>query len=325
MRSNIFSLIKINPKSSELTIFCPGFKRKIRYISSHFSNKSKRNSQSQHMFITYHIPVFSIKVDNLDTDVTEQDLFTFFSCYGAIQTVRVIRNEYQQALYGFVNFFQYIAAKSAFEKCVGKVIKSNVIRIMFEGMHQNRLEYPGEAKLMIKSIDKEACEKALQNHFRTCGNIVSVAIVTDEEGKSLGRGFVQFTKIEEAAKAYTSLNGSKLGSKMISIHLDEGLKRFIEESERKSLKKDEVVIEKLSANFAAFKNTPKEQQKLLFGELMTKKVSALVRDPIKLMRIVAMMIDLEALEAEDILEMLKDDKILKDRVQEGLNLLSQAC
>jgi polyadenylate-binding protein len=205
------------------------------------------------MFITYHIPVFSIKVDNLDTDVTEQDLFTFFSSYGAIQSVRVMRNKYQQADYGFVNFFKHFAAKSAFEKCVGKVIKSNVIRLMFEGQKQNKIDYPAEANLMIKNLDYEVCEKSLQNHFRKLGNISSVAIVRDDEGFSTGRGYVQYTKVEDAAKAYMKLDGSYIGTRAIVVHCLDALKDFIkkEASKRKSetiKKQDEEIMRKINEN-----------------------------------------------------------------------------
>lgn len=59
----------------------------------------------------------------------------------------------------------------------------------------------------------------LQELFKPFGNILSCKVVTSEDGKSKGYGFVQFDSDESANAAIEKLNGSNAGGKQMYVLL----------------------------------------------------------------------------------------------------------
>lgn len=55
----------------------------------------------------------------------------------------------------------------------------------------------------------------LHDLFRKFGNIISCKVVTSEDGKSKGHGFVQFESEDSANSAIEKLNGSIVGDKQM--------------------------------------------------------------------------------------------------------------
>ena len=62
-------------------------------------------------------------------------------------------------------------------------------------------------KLFVGNLPWQANEDSLKQHFESCGNVLSVKVVTDQyTGKSKGFGFVEMESAEEAQRAIDQLN-----------------------------------------------------------------------------------------------------------------------
>jgi len=73
-------------------------------------------------------------------------------------------------------------------------------------------------KLFVGSLPFRLSEEELANHFAGAGQVLSAKIIMDRAtGRSKGFGFVEMSTPEEAQKAISSLNGSDLGGRSISV------------------------------------------------------------------------------------------------------------
>lgn len=71
--------------------------------------------------------------------------------------------------------------------------------------------------LFVKNLDKGVDNRALHDTFSLFGNILSCKVVTDENGKSRGYGFVHFENDEAANAAVERVNGMKIGTKEVFV------------------------------------------------------------------------------------------------------------
>ena len=75
-------------------------------------------------------------------------------------------------------------------------------------------------KLFVGSLPFRLSEQELADHFAQAGQVLSAKIILDRAtGRSKGFGFVEMSTPEEAEKAISSLNGSDLGGRSISVDL----------------------------------------------------------------------------------------------------------
>jgi polyadenylate-binding protein len=77
------------------------------------------------------------------------------------------------------------------------------------------LRKSGVGNVFIKNLDPQITHKELHDTFSIFGNILSCKVVMDENGNSLGYGFVHFEGSESAEKAITKVNGMMVGSKKV--------------------------------------------------------------------------------------------------------------
>ena len=73
-------------------------------------------------------------------------------------------------------------------------------------------------RLFVGNISFTVSEDSLRNHFGAAGTVESVKIITDKcTGKPKGFGFVEMTTDDEAAKAISSLNGTDLEGRALTV------------------------------------------------------------------------------------------------------------
>ncbi len=73
-------------------------------------------------------------------------------------------------------------------------------------------------KLYIGNLSYQMTEDGLKEAFAAVGEVLSVKIVTDAAtGRSRGFGFVEMANDEEAGKAVSTLNGTKLMEREINV------------------------------------------------------------------------------------------------------------
>lgn len=74
--------------------------------------------------------------------------------------------------------------------------------------------------LYVKNLDPDVTEEKLREKFSEFGNISSLIITKDNDGKSKGFGFVNFEKSDDAKKAAETMNGAQFGRLCLSYFID---------------------------------------------------------------------------------------------------------
>lgn len=77
-------------------------------------------------------------------------------------------------------------------------------------------------RLYVGNLPFHTTEDVLKQHFTTCGEVLSVSVMTDREtGQSRGFAFVEMTHAEGAKRAITELNGKDLQGRSLRIDVAE--------------------------------------------------------------------------------------------------------
>lgn len=160
-------------------------------------------------------PPATLYIGNLDENVHEEQLYAHFSKFGTIHSVKIVkdRNSGKSRGFGYVNFFNIKDAENARMLSQYEKIGKKPIRILHKGDPRQK----PEANLFVKNVDTSVTFKELHNYFSKCGPVISVKIAYDKTGNSLGYGYVQFEKPEDADKAIEELNGTKLKEQDIGV------------------------------------------------------------------------------------------------------------
>ena len=74
-------------------------------------------------------------------------------------------------------------------------------------------------KLYVGGLPYSVTEQQLQELFAQQGAVTSAKVITDRvTGQARGFGFVEMATSEEAQKAITSLNGTQMGGRTITVN-----------------------------------------------------------------------------------------------------------
>jgi polyadenylate-binding protein len=158
----------------------------------------------------------ALYVGDLDESITEDTLYTHFSKYGPIFYIKLARDPITKRSKGFayVNFHNPRDAEKARSLSQYEKIGNKPIRVMYR---KNNIKELHEGNLFVKNIDPTVTVKEIHNFFSDVGNVLSAKIATDTKGASLGYGYVQFEKGDDADKAIEKLSGTKLKDREINI------------------------------------------------------------------------------------------------------------
>lgn len=175
----------------------------------------------------------SLYVGDLHPDVTDGQLFDAFSEFNSLASVRVCRDSStgRSLCYGYVNFISSQDAKHAIEGKNHTPLNGKVIRVTWSQRDPDARNN-GKGNLFVKNLSDAVDNVKLQDIFLEFGNILSCKVVTFEDGKSKGYGFVQYESEESANAAIEKLNGSTVGGKHIYVG------KFVRKSDRVLLNPD---------------------------------------------------------------------------------------
>lgn len=81
------------------------------------------------------------------------------------------------------------------------------------------LRKTGAGNIFIKNLDENIDNKALHDTFAAFGNILSCKVAVDNQGNSLGYGFVHYDTAEAAKAAIEGVNGMLLNDKVVFVGL----------------------------------------------------------------------------------------------------------
>ncbi|KAE8599382.1 hypothetical protein XENTR_v10017166 [Xenopus tropicalis] len=166
--------------------------------------------------------VGNIFIKNLDKSIDNKALYDTFSAFGNILSCKVVCDENGSKGYGFVHFETQEAAERAIDKMNGMLLNDRKVFVgRFKSRKEREAELGARAKeftnVYIKNFGEDMDDERLKEMFGKYGPALSVKVMTDDNGKSKGFGFVSFERHEDAQKAVDDMNGKDMNGKAIYV------------------------------------------------------------------------------------------------------------
>ncbi|XP_023165051.1 polyadenylate-binding protein [Drosophila hydei] len=178
----------------------------------------------------------NVYVKNFTEEFDDEKLKEFFEPFGKITSYKVMSKEDGKSKgFGFVAYETTEAAEAAVQALNGKDMgedkalyvaraqkkaeRQQELKRKFEELKKKRHESVFGVNLYVKNLDDSIDDERLRKEFSLYGTITSAKVMTDEEGRSKGFGFVCFISPNEATCAVTELNGRVIGSKPLYVAL----------------------------------------------------------------------------------------------------------
>ncbi|XP_014679368.1 PREDICTED: polyadenylate-binding protein 4-like [Priapulus caudatus] len=178
----------------------------------------------------------NIYVKNIGDESDDQKLCEMFGKYGKITSHKVMFDDStgKSKGFGFVAFETHEAADQAVTAMNGKEVSGKVLYVgraqkkgerqaelksKFEQIKMERMSRYQGVNLYVKNLDDAIDDERLRKEFAPYGTITSARVMTTEDGRSKGFGFVCFSCPNEATKAVTEMNGRIIISKPLYVAL----------------------------------------------------------------------------------------------------------
>jgi polyadenylate-binding protein len=192
-------------------------------------------------------------------------LFEKFNTVGPVASIRVCRDAVTRRSlgYAYVNFQSPADAERALDTLNFESINGKPCRIMW-CQRDPTIRRSGVGNVFVKGLDKTIDNKALFDAFSIFGNILSVKVVNDNTGSSVGRGFVHFETAQAAEDAIAKANGTLLKDKKITVAPFKSRKERMEEYGRTEHQFKNVFIKNLPEDYD---EAALEKLFLPFGEI----------------------------------------------------------
>jgi len=179
----------------------------------------------------------NVYVKNFGEELNEDTLMELFSKHGSITSATVMTDsEGKSKGFGFVAFEQPEEAEKAVNELDGYELPGTERRITvcraqkkserqaelkrkYEAMKAERMQKYQGVNLYVKNLDDTVDDEILRSNFESYGKITSAKVMTDENGRSKGFGFVCFEKPDDATKAVVEMNNKMVCSKPLYVAL----------------------------------------------------------------------------------------------------------
>lgn len=193
--------------------------------------------------------VGNIFVKNLAPTVDNKGLYDVFSVFGNILSCKVATNEVGDSKgYGYVHYETAEAAQEAIQKVNGMILEDQEVIVGAFLRRQDRTTSNVWTNLYVKQFAESWTEKTLAELFGEFGQLASVFIAIDENGRSKRFGFVDFTSHESAAKAAAELNGRRFevdGEQPFELYVGRAQKK-VERAREMRVKIDAIKAEQVN-------------------------------------------------------------------------------
>jgi len=178
----------------------------------------------------------NVYVKNFGEELGDDKLKDMFTKFGKITSYKVIMADEsgKNKGFGFVSFEDSEAAEKAVDELNGlefggktlyvgraqkKAERQQELKKKFELLKLERLNRYQGVNLYVKNLDDTIDDEILRKEFSPYGTITSAKVMSCEEGRSKGFGFVCFSSPEEATKAVTEMNGRIIVAKPLYVAL----------------------------------------------------------------------------------------------------------
>lgn len=195
--------------------------------------------------------VGNVFIKNLDKSIDNKAMYDTFSAFGNILSCRVAQDETGASKgYGFVHFETEEAANKSIDKVNGMLLNGKKVFVgKFIPRKEREKELGERAKLYtnvyIKNFPEDFTEEQLREMFEVYGVITSHKVMSRDDGKSRGFGFVAFEDPESAERAVDELNGKELVEGKQPLFVGRAQKKMERQMELKR-KFEQLKIERLN-------------------------------------------------------------------------------
>merc|ERR1711939_337627 len=127
-----------------------------------------------------------------DSTNNNKMLYDTFCTFGNILSCKIAYDDQGRSKgYGFVHYETEEAAETAIEKVGGKMLKEKIVYVgKFKRKAERELEDGSTERkftnIFVKNLDEEVTEEELTEQFGAFGEITSLALMKNDEGKSKG-------------------------------------------------------------------------------------------------------------------------------------------
>ncbi|KAJ5893789.1 hypothetical protein N7495_005480 [Penicillium taxi] len=178
----------------------------------------------------------NVFIKNLDNAIDNKALHDTFAAFGNILSCKVAQDEFAMSKgYGFVHYETAEAANNAIKHVNGMLLNDKKV---FVGHHVSKKDRQSKFEEMkanftniyIKNVDLEISDEEFRTIFDKFGDITSATITRDNDGKSRGFGFVNYTTHESANAAVEEMHDKEV----------KGQKLFVTRAQKKHEREEEL-------------------------------------------------------------------------------------
>ena len=157
-------------------------------------------------------------INGLDKSVNENMLYQLFNDY-SVSYIKIAKdhNTRESFGYAFIGFKNNAKAEEAIKKLNYSKLAKKTLRISWYNREPGNSRNKTENNVFVKKIPKEVTAKEFDEYFRKFGNIVSAKLAEDEEGESMGYGFVLYDSKESAEKAIQECHNKEWKGKKLFV------------------------------------------------------------------------------------------------------------
>ena len=155
-------------------------------------------------------------VSNLEKDINEEILFNYFSRFGRIVFVKVMRHliTHESRGFAFVTFAHANEAKQAQRDTHNKPIIKNNIKVHLKETFDT-LDH--SANLIVSNLPEDMTEADLFALGEPFGPVFSVKLLPENDFGVGVRAYIQFENIEHSKKAIEGLNKKEYKGKTLAV------------------------------------------------------------------------------------------------------------
>jgi polyadenylate-binding protein len=157
-------------------------------------------------------------ISGLDKQVNENMLYQLFNEF-PISYIKIVKDHTTKESFGyaFVGFKNHSKAEEALLKLNYSKLGKKTIRISWYNRDPNNMRNRDDNNVFIKKLPKDITHHEFHDYFSKYGNIISAKLAEDEEGETLGYGFVLYDSSEGCKEAIKEANGTTWKGKKIYV------------------------------------------------------------------------------------------------------------
>ena len=184
-------------------------------------------------------------VNGLDKKVNENMLYQLFNEY-SVSYIKIAKDHITRESFGysFIGFKNKVKAEQASQNLNYTRLCQKTLRISWYNREPNNFRNHPENNIFVKNVSKEVTPREFDEYFSKFGTIISAKIEEDEEGESLGYGFVLYDNEESAKKAIAECHGQNWKNKKLYVS------QFQKNRLRKPLRYNNLYVRNIPKNWS---------------------------------------------------------------------------